>query len=172
VFPLGNVNASDTDTTIARRSASYVGGNSSVVQLSITSKDLVIAGRFDHWLPVAMEGNGAEGAVQVLFDVTGLSTRQEDGELFSFEATKVKRVNAQSFAVTGLLKQGEVERTVEALVQTPMAHTPFVAITFPLDATAFPELWGDLSALVSGHNDNAVPMSPRAWLRAPALAAA
>jgi hypothetical protein len=165
------VNASDANTTLARRSTPYVGGSPHVIRLAITSKDLMVAGRFDHWLPVAMEGDGAEGAAQIFFDVTGMARNPEDAELFSFESTKVKRLGDLAFVATGTLKVGEVERSVEAMVQTPLAHTPFVAITFPLDQAAFPEIWGDLSALVTGRADG-TQMSPRAWLKAPTLAAA
>jgi hypothetical protein len=166
------VNASDANTTVARRSASYVGGKPHVIRLSISSKDLMLDGRFDHWVPVAMEGDGAEGAAQLFFDVTGMAGRGEEDELFSFESTKVKRLGELAFVATGLLRQGEVERTVDAVVQTPLAHTPFFAITFPLDQAAFPDVWGDLSALVSVRTEGGTQMTPRAWLRAPALASA
>jgi hypothetical protein len=167
------VNASDANTTVARRTASYVGGRPRVIRLAINSKELMVAGRFDHWVPVAMEGNGAEGAAQLFFDVTGMARRADDEELFSFESTEVKRVGDLAFVARGTLRQGETERVVDAVVQTPMAHTPFLAITFPLDQAAFPEIWGDLAALVAGgRNDGALQITPRAWLRVPALAAA
>jgi hypothetical protein len=167
------VNASDANTTVARRTASYVGGRPRVIRLAINSKQLMVAGRFDHWVPVAMEGNGAETAAQVLFDVTGMAGRAEDEELFSFEATEVKRVGDLAFVAKGTLRQGETERTVDVVVQTPMAHTPFVALTFPLEQSAFPEIWADLAALVAGtRNDGQIQMTPRAWLTAPALATA
>jgi hypothetical protein len=152
--------------------ASYVDGKPHVVRLAIRSKELMVAGRFDHWVPVAMEGNGAEGAAQLFFDVTGMTSRPEDAELFSFESTQVKRVGELAFVATGTLQQGDVERTVDAVVQTPMAHTPFLAITFPVDETVFPDVWSDLSDLVSALPDGNSQMGPRAWLRAPTLAAA
>jgi hypothetical protein len=167
------VNASDANTTFARRTASYVGGRPRVIRLAINSKELMVAGRFDHWLPVAMEGNGAESAAQLFFDITGMARRPDDEELFSFEATKVKRAGDLAFIATGTLRQGETERTVEAVIQTPMAHTPFLAITFPLEQSAFPEIWADLAALVAGPRpEGGVQMTPRAWLRVPTLATA
>jgi hypothetical protein len=172
VLLVGNVNASDTNTTVARRAASYVDGKPHVIRLAIRSKDLMVSGRFDHWVPVAMEGNGAEGAAQLFFDVTGMADRAEDGELFSFESEKVKRLGDLAFVATGTLQQGDVKRTVDAVVQTPMAHTPFFAVTFPLDPTSFPEIWTDLSALVTARTDGNAQMSPRAWLRTPTLATA
>jgi hypothetical protein len=172
VLPVGNVNASDTDTTLARRAASYVDGKPHVIRLAIRSKDLMVSGRFDHWVPVAMEGNGAEGAAQLFFDVTGMSRGPEDGELFSFESDKVKRLGGLAFVATGTLQQGDVKKTVDAVVQTPMAHTPFLAVTFPLDASIFSEIWTDLSALVAARTDGNTQMSPRAWLRTPTLGTA
>jgi hypothetical protein len=120
-----------------------------------------------------MEGNGAEGAAQLFFDVTGMAGADVDpAELFSFESEQVKRVGELAFVARGTIRQGDIERTVDALVQTPMAHTPFFAVTFPLDQTAFPEVWGDLSALVGSRSEGGIQMTPRAWLRVPTLASA
>jgi len=166
------VNTPDTETDLARRAASYVDGNPHIVNLSIRSKDLLVAGRFDHWLPVALEGNGAEGAAQLFFDVTGMAGKTDAGELFSFESTQVRRLGELAFVATGTLQRGDVKRTVDVMVQTPMAHTPFFAVTFPVDETIFPEVWSDLSALIAARHDGDTQMTPRAWLRAPRLASA
>jgi hypothetical protein len=167
------VNTSDAESIdLARRAASYVDGNAHVVTLAIRSKELMVTGRFDHWVPVAMEGNGAEGAAQLFFDVTGMAGKPEDAELFSFESTQVKRIGDLAFVATGTLQRGDVTRTVQVMVQTPMAHTPFFAVTFPIDETTFPEVWSDISALIAARQDGNNQMSPRAWLRAPQLAVA
>jgi hypothetical protein len=85
----------------------------------------------------------------------------------------VKRVGDLAFVAKGTLRQAETERAVDVVVQTPMAHTPFLALTIPLDQLAFPEIWADLAALVAGtRNDGQIQITPRAWLTAPALAAA
>jgi len=172
VFLVSNVNTPETETNLARRAASYVDGNPHVVALSIRSKDLLVTGRFDHWMPVAMEGNGAEGAAQLFFDVTGMAGKADAGELFSFESTQVKRVGDLAFVATGTLQHGDVTRTVDVMIQTPMAHTPFFAVTFPVDETIFPDVWNDLAALIAARSDGDTQMSPRAWLRAPKLATA
>jgi hypothetical protein len=165
------VNTSDTET-LARHAASYVDSNPHVIALSIRSKDLLVAGRFDHWMPVALEGNGAEGAAQLFFDVTGMAGKADPGELFSFESTQVKRIGELAFVATGTLQRGDVKRTVEVMVQTPMAHTPFFAVTFPVDETIFPDVWSDLAALIAARHEGDTQMSPRAWMRAPKLASA
>ncbi len=165
------MNASNADQ-VARRRAPYVDGKSTVIKLDVRSKDLMVSGRFNHWLPVAMEGDGAEGAAQLFLDVTGMDRRGEEDELFSFESTQVKRVGELAFVATGTLRRGDVERKVEAVVQTPIAHTPFLAITFPLDQAAFPDVWGSLSALVGTRSEAGAQLTPRAWLRVPVLATA
>ena len=133
----------------------------------------MIAGRFNHWMPVAIEGgSGADSAAQIFFDVTGLARSDDSAdELFSFTARTVERIGELAFVAKGTLQQGDVERPVDAVVQTPMSHTPFVAITFPLDQGAFPEVWGDLSALVATRTDSS-QLGPRAWVKAPMLATA
>src|SRR4051794_5669119 len=101
------------DTALARREAPYVNGRPEVIRLEIRSKELTVNGRFNHWLPVAMEGDGAEGAAQIFFDVTGMAGKSVEGDLFSFEATKVKRLGDQAFVASGTLQQGDVTRAVE-----------------------------------------------------------
>jgi len=165
------VNTSNADQVAPRR-APYVDGKPTVIRLDVRSKDLVVSGRFNHWLPVAIEGDGAEGAAQLFLDVTGMARRGEEGELFSFESTEVKRVGDLAFVATGTLRRGDVERKVEAMIQTPIAHTPFLAITVPLDQAAFPDVWGNLSALVGTRSEAGAQLTPRAWLRIPVLAAA
>jgi hypothetical protein len=146
-----------------------------VIRLAINGKELMLAGRFNHWVPVAVEGGGkdAEGAVQLFLDVTSLAGADENEDLFSFTSTSVKRIGDLAFVVKGTMKQGEVERPVDAVVQTPLAHTPFVAITLPFEEEAFPEIWSDLAALVSARVDGeSAQMHPAAWLKAPTLATA
>jgi hypothetical protein len=153
-----------------------VGGRPSVIRLAINGKDLMLAGRFNHWTPVAVEGGGTggESAVQLFFDVTSLARTDETEDLFEFTSHQVKRIGDLAFLVKGTMKQGDVERPVDAVVQTPVAHTPFVAITLPFEAEVFPEIWSDMSALVSARVDgeSAQMMHPQAWLKAPSLAAA
>jgi hypothetical protein len=138
----------------------------------------MISGSFDHWVPVAMDGDGSEGMVQLFFDVTGMARPAADGSgdeqplLFTFEANEVERVGELAHRATGKIRRGDVERSVDALVQTPAAHTPFVALTFAVDEKAFPEIWSELSALVGSHEDTRAQIYPRAWLRAPQLASA
>jgi hypothetical protein len=145
-----------------------------VIRIAINGKELMLAGRFNHWVPVAVEGGtGGESAVQLFFDVTSLARTDEQDELFSFTSTSVKRIGDLAFVVKGTMKQGEVERNVDAVVQTPLAHTPFVAITLPFEEEAFPEIWSDMAALVSARVDGeSAQMHPSAWLKAPTLATA
>jgi hypothetical protein len=61
---------------------------------------------------------------------------------------------------------------MEAVIQTPPAHTPFLVVTFSIDRKKFPEIWGDLAAVVATRDDSNSQLHPRAWLRAPTLASA
>ena len=172
-----NVTGSNTNPTIAPSTASrYLGIRPPAIRLAIRGPELMISGTFDHWVPVAMDGDGSEGMVQLFFDVTGMARPGQEGdeqeELFSFEADEVERVGELAHRASGKIRRGNVERSVDALVQTPAAHTPFVALTFAVDEKAFPEVWSELSALVGSNEDTRAQIYPRAWLRAPQLASA
>jgi hypothetical protein len=123
---------------------------------------------------VALDGSSDEGAAQLFFDVTGMAggPRDTEEELFSYTAHDVQRIGALAFAAKGVMKHGDLEQRVDAVVQTPAAHTPFVVITFSIPRDSFPDVWEQLAAMVAAQHDGTVNMAPRAWLRAPTLAAA
>lgn len=151
------------------------------IRLQIAGGDLLLAGRFAHWLPlIVADGKEGEGAVQILFDVTSNRTRAlveadagEKEELFSFEATEVMRPSDQQYKIKGRLHAEGQTREVEAMLQSPAAHTPFFVMMFRIDKERFPGLWETLGdsadqALDRGQKE----LRPWAWLRAPQLAAA
>jgi hypothetical protein len=149
------------------------GARSQTIGLSIRGSELMVGGRFDHWVPVAAEGAGPdEGAVQIFFDVTGMARSQDWQELFSFDAGEVDRLGPFAYIAKGTMRKGELEHPMEAVIQTPPAHTPFVVVTFSIDRKRFPEIWDDLSAVVAARDDHSTQLHPRAWLRAPTLASA
>lgn len=151
----------------------YDGARSQTIDLAIHGADLMVGGRFDHWVPVAAEGaNPDEGAVQIFFDVTGMARAQDPQELFSFSASDVERLGPFAYIAKGTMRKGEEEQPMEAVIQTPPAHTPFVVVTFSIDRKKFPEVWEDLTAVVATRDDHNSQLHPRAWLRAPTLASA
>jgi hypothetical protein len=153
--------------------AVFDGARSQTIGLSIAGADLMVKGRFDHWLPVAAEGaTPDEGAVQIFFDVTGMARPQDVDELFSFHASDVERLGPFAYIAKGAMRQGEAQEVMEAVIQTPPAHTPFVVVTFSIDRKKFPDMWHDLSAVVAGRDENNAQLHPRGWLRAPTLATA
>jgi hypothetical protein len=153
--------------------AVYDGARSQAIHLEIAGGELMVSGRFDHWVPVAAEGgNPDEGAVQIFFDVTGMARPQDGEELFSFHATEVDRLGPFAYIAKGVMKKGELEEPMEAVVQTPPAHTPFVVVTFSIDRKKFSEIWQDLTAVVATRDENNTQLHPRAWLKVPSLASA
>jgi hypothetical protein len=151
----------------------YDGARSQAIGLFINAPELVVSGRFDHWVPVAAEGATAdEGAVQIFFDVTGMAPTQDRDELFAFRARDVDRLGPFAYIAKGIMTRGDRQDAVEAVVQTPPAHTPFVVVTFSIDRRIFAEIWDDLSAVVAARDEASEQLHPRAWLRAPTLASA
>jgi hypothetical protein len=151
----------------------FDGARSQTIALSIAGGELMVKGRFDHWLPVAAEGATAdEGAVQIFFDVTGMARPSDGDELFSFQSHEVERLGPFAYIARGVMQQGDSEEIMEAVIQTPPAHTPFVVVTFSIDRRKFPEMWQDLTAVVATRDENHAQLHPRGWLRAPTLATA
>ena len=153
--------------------AVYDGARSQTIGLSIRGPELFVVGRFDHWVPVAAEGAGAdEGAVQIFFDVTGMAPAQDAEELFSFHASEVERLGPFAYIARGTVRHDELELPMEAVVQTPPAHTPFVVVTFSVDRRKLSEVWDSLTAVTATRRpeSGSAQLHPRAWLRAPTLA--
>jgi hypothetical protein len=149
----------------------FDGSRSQTIGLSIAGADLMVRGRFDHWLPVAAEGaTPDEGAVQIFFDVTGISRPQDVDELFSFQSVEVERLGPFAYITKGIMRQGDSQEVMEAVIQTPPAHTPFVVVTFSIDRKKFPEMWQELTAVVATRDESHGQLQPRGWLRAPTLA--
>jgi hypothetical protein len=153
--------------------AVYDGARSQAIHLSIAGSELMVNGHFDHWVPVAAEGASPdEGAVQIFFDVTGMARAPEGEALFSFHANDVDRLGPFAFIAKGVMHKGDLDEPMEAVVQTPPAHTPFVVVTFSIDRKKFSDIWQDLTAVVATRDEQNTQLHPRAWLRTPTLASA
>lgn len=157
--------------------AAVAGAECQPIHVSVAGEDLVLEGRFDHWLPVAMEGTSPdEGAVQLFFDVTGMappeSVPDAAPDLFSFTATSTTQIGPFAFLAHGVMKHGEAQRGIQAVIQTPAAHTPYFVITFAIDRRRFTEVWDQLQVVVERRAGTETQMYPRAWLKVPELALA
>jgi hypothetical protein len=145
------------------------------IGLRIAGADLLLSGRFEQWVPLALAEGKEEGAVQLLLDVTSTPRgRRNDGrELFSFSSTEVEAVAPQQYRAKGKLRSGGVTRAAEALLHSPVGHTPFFIMTLPIDRAHFPDLWTEMEDRAAAAQDSAdKDLRPRAWLRVPELAAA
>jgi hypothetical protein len=141
------------------------------IQLDIHGGEVVLAGKFGHWLPVSLQTGGPDSEAQVVFDVTSPGPANDVGQVFSFTSSEVKRTGKGTYLATGTMRRGDITRDAQAVLQTPLAHSPFAAVTFHVDEGAFPEVWSELSARVADPVDE-TEVRPWAWLRPPELAAA
>lgn len=158
-------------------SRSPVASPSAGIELRIGGADLLLAGRFHHWMPVTLiHGKDDEGLAQVLFDVTSNRAAPKGRRpraLFEFHSTSVKSTGPQSYKLKGRIKSGIFSGDAEALLESPRGHTPFFAITFTIDRAKFSDLWNAFeeraaTAIANGEEE----LRPWAWLREPQLAAA
>jgi hypothetical protein len=142
------------------------------IELSIRGKDLMLSGKFQHWVPLALQTGGKQSEAQLLIDVTSPGPANDTAELFSFASDRVKRVGEGAYLVKGVLREGDLQCPADAMVLAPAAHSAFASITFQVDEATFPEIWRELSARLAVEHGGDVEVRPRAWLVAPALAAA
>jgi hypothetical protein len=149
-----------------------IAGQPRFIDLSIRGGELFLAGRFDHWVPMALESGGKSSHAQLVVDVTSVGPANDTAELFSFVSSKVRRMADGAYLATGTLSRGDVQRASRASVQAPGAHSPFAVVTFEVDEAVFPEAWIELSARVGAQDTSTAQVRPHAWLFTPAVAAA
>jgi hypothetical protein len=143
------------------------------ITLSIRGAELLLDGKFEHWVPMALESGGRQSHAQLVVDVTSTGPTNDSGdELFSFVSSKVRRVADGTYVAQGTMQRADVQRAGEATVQAPAAHSPFAVVTFEVADAAFPEVWDELSARVARQDGPDAEVRPRAWLLAPTVAAA
>ncbi len=171
-----------TDTHVQTQEANGTGLGARPIGLHVSGADLLLEGRFNHWMPVAVMSDRPDvGVVQILFDSTSPANegaRPPGQDLFSFRAEEAKPVGERVFSAKGRLEvegQGAAEdedAEVEAIIQAPEGHSPFFFVTLSIDRTRFEPLWSaieDRAVLSLGEQKE---MRPSAWLRVPGLAAA
>ena len=137
----------------------------------------MIAGTFEQWVPLVMEGLRDDRAVQLLVDITSSKTTAEptaanhNGLLFSFESHDIKRLPV-GHRVRGTLTLGAHSAPTEMLLQAPATHTPFAVLAFEVPE-GFETIWDAMSQRA---DDNAArgetEVRASGWLRAPAVATA
>jgi hypothetical protein len=144
------------------------------IRLQIAGADLLLSGRFSHWVPVLMsEAQDGTDAVQILFDVTSNRVSGPGSDLFTFKAKSVESVAAQSYRLKGTLTGGGASGEVEAVLQNPPGHTPFFVMLFRLNSQTFPAIWSALEDRAVGvQASGEQELRPEAWVREPDLAAA
>jgi hypothetical protein len=148
-------------------------GQPRFIDLSIRGDELLLEGKFEHWVPMALETGGKRSHAQLVIDVTSPGPANDTGEeLFSFVASKVRKVTDDSYVAQGVMQRGDVQRPGRATVQAPAAHSPFAVVTFEMTEAAFPEVWEELSTRVARQGGPDAEVRPRAWLLTPTVAAA
>jgi hypothetical protein len=153
--------------------AGPVVGQPRFIHLSIRGDDLLLEGKFEHWVPMALESGGKRNEAQVVFDVTSVGPANDTGdEMFSFVASKIRQIADGTYLARGTMRRGDALRPSTATVQAPAAHSPFAVVTFQVDEGAFPEVWDELSARVATQDGSNAEVRPRAWLLTPVVAAA
>jgi hypothetical protein len=171
VFPVAAMNRPEGISTLPVADGAFAVSLPRSIDLAIRGADLVLAGRFQHWVPLTLETGGGQSEAQLLFDVTSPGPANDTGDVFSFASADVRSIGDGAFMAKGVLRRGELERPVDAVVQAPAAHSPFAAVTFQIDETAFPEVWSELSEQASARITDG-EVRPWAWMLAPVLAAA
>jgi hypothetical protein len=172
VLPLGSVTRRDAPSARPVAAAELAVGQPRFIDLSIKGEDLLLSGKFEHWVPMSLESGGKQNEAQLLVDVTSHGPADDADAIFSFESKVVRRISAEAFLAKGTLRRGDVQRATEVVVQIPPTHSPFAAVTVHLDEPVFPEVWSELSARFATQGGAESEVRPRAWLLTPVVAAA
>jgi len=152
--------------------AGLVIGQPRFIDLSIRGEDLLLSGKFEHWVPMALETGGKQNEAQLLVDVTSHEPANDTDAVFSFVSTNVRRMGSDAYLARGTIGRGDVHRDAEILVQAPQRHSPFAAMTFRLDEPTFREVWSELAARFATQEGSKAEVRPRAWLLTPVVATA
>lgn len=147
------------------------------LRLDIAGANLMIAGTFEQWVPLVMEGLRDERAVQLLVDITSAPTTVEptatghDQPLLAFESHDIKRM-PYGHRARGTLSYGDTSADAEVLLQAPPAHTPFALLTLQLPQ-GFETAWQAMEKRAEASAAlGETEVRARGWLRPPSVAAA
>jgi hypothetical protein len=149
------------------------------LDLQIHGKGLLLSGTFTGWQSQLILGPDLDDVGVCLFvDATSVGPSNDVGEnLFSFRSRSVEPAGKGKYRVLGDFTCADATRELAIDVETPLGHTPLIAVSFAAARKDFAAAaWASLvenATILDGPADDAGPQpEAAAWLTPPHLAAA
>jgi polyisoprenoid-binding protein YceI len=150
------------------------------VDLRISGKGLMLSGAFRGWQSRLVLGPDLDEVGLTLFvDVTSVRAANDARpceDLFAFRSRSVESLGKGRFRVIGDFTGAEATRELSVDVETPLGHTPLIALSFSADRKDFGARWQSLvenaTLLGKAPDDDGPQREAAAWLTVPNIAAA
>jgi polyisoprenoid-binding protein YceI len=154
------------------------------IDLDLMGEEFMLKGRFSDWESGLAFGPDLDRVnVRLAIDATSTSISAEreaadDGKapnLFGFRSRDIASTGPGCYRATGTFSGLLGDKPMKMNVETPVAHSPLIVVTFAAKKQDFGDGWHSLIANVVpfASEDDGTPTRPaHAWLIAPSLAAA
>lgn len=159
------------------------------IDLAITGDELMLSGRFTDWESrVSMGPDLDQLFVRLAIDATSVGNTvgsapesaasdgasDEQPVLFSFHGRQASLVSSGVYQVTGEFIGPTVTRELQVQLETPVAHSAMLVLSFDARKSDFGRDWTKLLSNVVpfGARADGSPAYARAWMTLPDLAAA
>jgi len=148
------------------------------IDLRINGKGLLLSGNFKSWQSRLVLGPDLDDVGLSLFvDATSVGGDDDDDKLFSFRSRSVESLGKGRYRVIGDFTGKEATREVAVKVETPLGHTPLIALSFDAERKDFGDHFQALveNATLFGRLEDGDEQPRReaaGWLTVPNVAAA
>ena len=148
------------------------------IDLRINGKNLLLSGTFSGWQSRLVLGPDLDDVgVSLFVDTTSVGSDDAPEKLFSFRSRSVESLGKGRYRVMGDFTGAQPTRELEFKVETPMGHTPLIALSFDAERKDFGDHWSSLveNTTLFGKLENEGDGPQReasGWLTVPNVAAA
>ena len=155
------------------------------IDLHINGRNLLLLGIFDGWQSRLVLGPDLDDVgVSLFVDTTSVRAGDPEGDdvdagarLFSFRSRSVEALGKGRYRIVGDFTGAEPARELALSLESPMGHTPLIALSFNAQKKDFGDNWSSLvenTTLVgrASGQDEGPQREAAAWLTPPEVAAA
>jgi polyisoprenoid-binding protein YceI len=108
------------------------------IDLRINGKGLMLSGNFTSWQSRLVLGPDLDDVgVSLFVDATSVDERADADTLFSFRSRSVESLGKGRYRVIGDFTGAAAPRELAVKVETPLGHTPLIALSFDAERKDF-----------------------------------
>jgi polyisoprenoid-binding protein YceI len=148
------------------------------LDLHIHGKGLLLSGTFGGWQSRLVLGPDLDDVgVSLFVDSTSVGTDVDVGKkLFSFRSRSVESLGRGKYRVIGDFTGAEPTRELAIDVETPLGHTPLIALSFDAEkkdfGAGYPALVENATLFDKAKDEDGPQREAAGWLVVPNIAAA